>query len=85
MASVEKRAKEALDAGLAKGKAEGKAEGLQQSVLLIVSSRFPDLIERARPVVQQITESTELQRLIVHLAVATSETEAGQLLNLPGM
>lgn len=65
--------------GREEGKAEERAEAIaamQKTVLNTLESRFPRLIEDAKPAIEQITSYDALGQLIVEISVAQDEAAA---------
>jgi predicted transposase YdaD len=79
--------KEAREEGLRQGHEEGlrqgHEEGLRQTLLLYVERRFVELVPLAKQQAELITDSEEIQNLMVRLFDARSVEEARQILLQP--
>jgi hypothetical protein len=69
--------------GEARGLMKGEIRGLQQSIALIVKSRFPILEGLVQQHIEQINNQDDLNMLIMQLSTATSEERVRWLLNVP--
>lgn len=79
-----KAAAEAAEAkGMEKGMEKGRIEGERNSVIRVVSLRFPRLADAARQRVQHIGKADELEALMDQLLLAPDEATARRVLNPP--
>ena len=81
------KAEAAAEAERAKAEAEAKAremvaKTLREDIIRIVQVRFPELAEMARQAVAQITNSDNLNFLLLQVATAANETAARYILHL---
>lgn len=74
---------ERVQMGEARGRAEGKLEGKLEVALNIIKSRFPAYAALAKPRLEQINDTNELDLLVVQLALASNQAELCRLLDLP--
>lgn len=72
-----------IDKGEQIGIDKGILKGLQEAVMQVISTRFPTLVSRAQPQVQQIKRVEDLKQLLTQLLVANDEAAAIKLLHIP--
>jgi uncharacterized coiled-coil DUF342 family protein len=66
-----------------KGLVEGRLQEARNSIMQLISKRFPILEQLALSQVERISVLSELNQLFTQLLDATSEAEVCKLLNLP--
>jgi len=65
-----------------RGIAQEATSRLQWSATTLIQQRFPALLVQAQPLIEQIQDANNLEKLFLQLASATTEDEVRQLLNI---
>lgn len=72
----EKGIEEGIEKGIEKGLDKGLTQGEQRALLAIIQKRFPDILESARELVGDISNSGTLENLVGEVSVAQNSQEA---------
>jgi predicted transposase YdaD len=67
-----------MEKGIEKGLDKGLTQGEQRALLAMIQKRFPDILESARELVSDISNSGTLENLVVEVSVAQNSQEALQ-------
>lgn len=61
-------------------KGQGLSQGEQRALLAIVQKKFPDILPAAQQLVSNVTDTSQLERLIADKSVAQTSQEALRVL-----
>ncbi|HEY4032627.1 MAG TPA: hypothetical protein VGL94_01520 [Ktedonobacteraceae bacterium] len=73
-----------IQKGFEEGLEKGREQGLlQQTAIRIVAARFPELEQFATPIIKQITDLKQVEKLSIELSIASSQERAKDFLLSP--